>query len=98
MEFLPVIVIKIYFHDKKENSWSKLTGMFNWRRWGYIASIIRLVRDSSAVRQHYIFLLEPWDVGELYIRKTADLPLRLLVSTFPCFVAIGFYFLSETLI
>ena len=43
-------------------------------------------------------LLEPWDVGELYIRKTADLPLRLLVGTFPRFVAIGFYFLSETLI
>jgi len=31
----------IYFHDKKENSWSELTGMFNWRRWGYVASIIR---------------------------------------------------------
>ena len=30
--------------------------------------------------------------------KTADLPLRLLVGTFPRFVAIGFYFLSETLI
>jgi hypothetical protein len=33
-----------------------------------------------------------------YIRKTADLPLQLCVDTFPCFVAIGFYFLSETLI
>jgi hypothetical protein len=41
-------------------------------------------------------LLEPWDVRELYIRKTADLPLQLLVDTFPRFVAIGFYFLSET--
>ena len=30
--------------------------------------------------------------------KTADLPLQLLVGTFPRFVAIGFYFLSETLI
>jgi hypothetical protein len=29
---------------------------------------------------------------------TADLPLQLLVGTFPHFVAIGFYFLSETLI
>jgi hypothetical protein len=57
-----------------------------------------LVRDSSVVRRHYIFLLEPWDVRELYIRKTADLPLRLLVGTFPRFVAIRFYFLSETLI
>jgi hypothetical protein len=50
------------------------------------------------VRRHYIFLLEPWDVRELYIRKTADLLLQLWVSTFPRFVAIGFYFLSETLI
>ena len=44
------------------------------------------------------FLLEPWDVRELYTRKAADLPLQLLVDTFPRFVAIGFYFLSETLI
>ena len=29
-----------------------------------------LVRDSSAVRRHYYFLLEPWDVRELYIRKS----------------------------
>jgi hypothetical protein len=56
-----------------------------------------LVRDSSAVQQHF-FLLEQWDIRELYIRKTADLPLQLLVGTFPHFVAIGFYFLSETLI
>ena len=41
-------------------------------------------------------LLWLWDVRELYIRKAADLPLHLLVGTFPCFVAIGFYFLSET--
>ena len=41
------------------------------------------------------FLLEPWDVGELYIRKAADLPLQLLVGRFPRFVAIGLYFLSE---
>jgi hypothetical protein len=56
-----------------------------------------LVRDSSAVRRHYIFLLELWNVRELYIRKTVDLPLRLWVGTFPRFVAIRFYFLSETL-
>ena len=37
-------------------------------------------------------LLEPWDVRELYIRKTADLPLQLWVGTFPRFVAIRFYF------
>jgi hypothetical protein len=30
--------------------------------------------------------------------ETADLPLLLCVDTFPRFVAIGFYFLSETLI
>jgi hypothetical protein len=50
-----------------------------------------LVRDSSAVRRHYIFLLELWNVRELYIRKTVDLPLRLWVGTFPRFVAIRFY-------
>jgi hypothetical protein len=43
-------------------------------------------------------LLEPWDIRALSIRKTADLPLQLWVGTFPRFVAIGFYFLSETLI
>jgi hypothetical protein len=43
-------------------------------------------------------LLEPWDVGALSISKTADLLLQLRVDTFPCFVAIGFYFLSENLI
>jgi hypothetical protein len=37
-------------------------------------------------------LLEPWDVRELSIRKTADLLLQLWVSTFPRFVAIGFLF------
>jgi hypothetical protein len=50
------------------------------------------------VRRHYIFLLEPSNVRAQYIRKTADLLLQLWVSTFPRFVAIGFYFLSETLI
>ena len=43
-------------------------------------------------------LLDPWDVRKLYIRKTADLPLQLWVGTFPRFMAIGFYFQSETLI
>jgi hypothetical protein len=42
----------------------------------------KLVRDSSAVRRHYFFLLELWDVRELYIRKTADLPLQRHISTF----------------
>jgi hypothetical protein len=43
-------------------------------------------------------MLEPWDVRVLSIRKTADLPLQIRVGTFPRFVAIRFYFLSETLI
>ena len=43
-------------------------------------------------------LLEPWDARALSKRKTADVPLQLWVGTFPRFVAIGFYFLSETLI
>jgi hypothetical protein len=69
--------------------------------WYFLFSTLsqtRLVRDSSVVRRHYILLLEPSDVRALYIRKTADLLLQLWVSTFPRFVAIGFYFLSETLI
>ena len=33
-----------------------------------------LVRDASAVWRHYFFLLEPWDVRESYIRKTAGFP------------------------
>ena len=48
-------------------------------------AVVTLVRDSSAVRP-------------LSISKTADLPLQLWIGTFPRFVAIGFYFLSETLI
>ena len=43
-------------------------------------------------------LLVPWDVRALSIRKTANLPLQLWVATFPRFVAIRFYFLSENLI
>jgi hypothetical protein len=46
----------------------------------------------------YILLLELSNVRAQYIRKTADLLLQLWVSTFPRFVTIGFYFLSETLI
>jgi hypothetical protein len=53
---------------------------------------IYLVRHSSAVRRLSLFLIEPWDVRGLYIWKTADLTLQLLVGTFPCFLAIGFYF------
>jgi hypothetical protein len=37
------------------------------------------------------------NVRAQYIRKTADLLLQLWISTFPRFVAIWFYFLSETL-
>ena len=43
-------------------------------------------------------LQEPWEFRALSIRKTADFPLQLWIGTFPRFVAIGFYFLSETLI
>ena len=63
-----------------------------------VRACVHVVRDSSAVRRLLFDLLESWDVRALSIRKTADLPLQLLVVTFPRFVAIGFYFLSETLI
>ena len=45
----------------------------------------------------FLDLLEPWDVRELYIRKTADLPMQLCLCTFPRFVAIGFPFLPKPL-
>jgi hypothetical protein len=58
-----------------------------------------IVRYGSPKFLCFLFdLLEPWDVRALSIRKTADLPLQLWVGTFPHFVAIRFYFLSETLI
>jgi hypothetical protein len=57
-----------------------------------------LVENLLLVYGFLFDLLEPWDVTALSIRKTADLPLQLWVGTFPRFVAIGFYFLSETLI
>ena len=55
----------------------------------------RLLCRPTAFFPH---LLEPWNVRELYIRKTANVPLQLWVGTFPRFLAIGLYFLSETLI
>ena len=62
-------------------------------------SLRHLVRDSSAVRRLFVRLAGA--VGRQSalhnLRKTADLPLQLCVGTFPRFVAIGFYFLSETL-
>ena len=33
----------------------------------------------------FLDLLESWDVRELYIRKTADLPMQLCLATFPRF-------------
>ena len=70
----------------------------------YVDTNIVIIRKLYSLRflcrltAFFSDLLEPWDVRELYIRKTPDLPLQLYVDTFPRFVAIGFYFLSETLI
>jgi isocitrate dehydrogenase kinase/phosphatase len=61
-----------------------------------VSSAMQLLEsESDGNSDDEAFIL---DVRELYIRKTADLPLQLCVDTFPRFVAIGFYFLSETLI
>jgi hypothetical protein len=57
-----------------------------------------LVRDSSAVRRLFAQLAGAVGRQSALHKKTADLPLQLWVGTFPRFVAIGFYFLSETLI
>jgi hypothetical protein len=62
----------------------------------HYTTTVQLVRDSSDVRRFFVRLAG--DVGALSIRKTADLPHQLWVGTFPRFVAIRFYFLSETLI
>jgi hypothetical protein len=59
---------------------------------------LEIVQDSSAVRQLFVRLAGAVDhVKTLSIRKTVDLPLQHYISTFPRFVAIRFYFLSETL-
>ena len=57
------------------------------------------IRWFLASNENTVFdLLEPWDVRVLSIRKTVDLSLQPWFGTFPRFVAIKFYFLSETLI
>ena len=43
-----------------------------WHDSTYKTELLQVVRDSSAVRRHYFFL--QWDVGELCMRKAADLP------------------------
>jgi hypothetical protein len=58
-------------------------------------AIFCLVRDSSVIRWLFVRLAEA--VGR-QSALAADLPLHLCVAKFPRFVAIGFYFLSETLI
>ena len=58
----------------------------------------RLVRDSSAIRRLFVELAGAVRRQRALHKKTADLPLQLLFGTFPSFVAIGFYFLPETLI
>ena len=64
-----------------------------------VANVIVLSpRFHCRPKAFFLDLLERWDVRELYIPKTADLPMQLCLGTFPHFVAIGFYFLSETLI
>jgi hypothetical protein len=45
-----------------------------------------------------IILLSPFNDRGWYIRKPSNLPHSHRIGTFPRFVAIGFYFLSETLI
>ena len=60
-------------------------------RSGLSLSIIICSPEIPLPSDGFLFdLLEPWDVRVLSIRKTGDLPLQLW--------AIGFYFLSETLI
>ena len=83
-----VVIVFLWFEVRGDCS-------FCWYWWNCGPSLFIIVRDSSVVRRHYIFLLEPLDIRELYIRKTADLLLQLWVSTFPRFVAIGFYFLYQ---
>ena len=57
-----------------------------------------LVRDSSAVRRLIVDLAGAVGRRSALRRKTAGLPRQLRVCTFLRFVAIRFYFLSETLI
>jgi hypothetical protein len=66
---------------------------------GFTTTYMQLLSEIPLPSDGFLFdLQELWDVGALSIRKTADLPFQLRVGTFPRFVAIGFYFLSKTLI
>ena len=75
-------MIKICIMKKK---WNYEKHVFQPEIIDTAAFTFKVVRDSSAVRRLFFDLLEPWDVRELYIRKTADLSLQLCIDTFPRF-------------
>ena len=57
-----------------------------------------IVRDSSAVRRHWVFFVRAVGRQRALHTENSGLLLQLCVDTFPRFVAIRFYFLSETFI
>ena len=70
--------------------WRQINKTHGW----HLALDMRVQSEIPLPSDGFFFdLLEQWDVRALSIRKTADLPLQLWAGTFPCFVAIRFYFL-----
>jgi hypothetical protein len=59
---------------------------------------IRLVRESSAVRRLFVQLAGAVGRQSALHKENSGFAAPTRVSTFPRFVAIGLYFLSETLI
>ena len=62
-----------------------------------VSAGVFIVRDSSAVRRLFFRLAGAVGRQRALHTENSDLPMRLCLCTFPRFVAIGFYFLSETL-
>jgi hypothetical protein len=75
--------------------------MQNMKRCKHCNFVVLLSTSPRFLRRPTAFCSTCWSRGTSErspIKKTADLPLQLWVGTFPRFVAIRFYFLSETLI
>jgi hypothetical protein len=64
-------------------------GFFTW---------FRVVQDSSAVRRFFFRLAGAVGRQRALHTENSGFAAAICVDTFPCFVAIRFYFQSETLI
>jgi hypothetical protein len=90
------IVVSVLWSCRFHNT-SSVTNMLTELKWPqlqlrrtrthliFFSKIIHhlVVRDSSVVRRHYIFLLEPWDVSQTQLR-------HLLISKRYCYILSAF--------